>query len=224
MLTLGLGLGGCYHREQSVQISADYRQNHRIGIKEGDRSLVVFVGSNRGELTPTQRAEVVAFGQDWQRDATGGIVIDVPVRTPNARAAADSLREIKSLLAAAQVPSTAIRVHQYTPYSPYKFAAVKINYPRVMAEAGPCGLWPKDLGPDNDPEWLENRPYWNFGCASQRNLAAMVENPEDLVQPRSETPAYTSRRSFMLDKYRKGESPSTIYQNKDQGKISDVGK
>ena len=59
----------------------------------------------------------------------------------------------------------------------------------MVAEAGPCGLWPDDLGPDNNPDHFENREYYNFGCATQRNLAAMVDQPADLVQPRAETPA-----------------------------------
>ena len=75
-----------------------------------------------------------------------------------------------------------------------------------------------------DREHNENVHYWNFGCASQRNLAAMVENPADLVQPRGETPPYTGRRTTVLDKYHRGESSATVYPDKDQGKISDVGK
>ena len=67
-------------------------------------------------------------------------------------------------------------------------------------------------------------PYWNLGCANQRNLAAMVDNPADLVQPRGETPAYTARRSVAIDKYRKGENPSGTYTGYDTGKISDLGK
>ena len=51
----------------------------------------------------------------------------------------------------------------------------------------------------------ENRPYHNFGCANQRNLAAMIDNPADLEQPRPETPAYTMRRNAAFEKYRKGE-------------------
>ena len=52
----------------------------------------------------------------------------------------------------------------------------------------------------------------------------MVDNPADLVQPRGETPVYTARRSVVIDKYRKGENPSTIYPNPDKGKITDIGK
>jgi pilus assembly protein CpaD len=67
-------------------------------------------------------------------------------------------------------------------------------------------------------------PYWNFGCATQRNLAAMVANPSDLVQPRGETPAYSARRSVALEKYRKGESPSGKYDGYDEGNISNLGQ
>jgi pilus assembly protein CpaD len=71
---------------------------------------------------------------------------------------------------------------------------------------------------------MENRPYWNLGCASQRNLAAMVENPADLVQPRGETPPYAPRRNNVLTRYTKGESPSGAYVGFDTGKISDIGR
>ena len=113
--------------------------------------------------------------------------------------------------------------------APEALASIKISYTKLMAEAGPCGLWPHDLGPAWDRTYTENRPYWNLGCASQRNLAAMVDNPTDLVQPRGDAPAYTARRSVALDKYRKGETPGGAYpadsgNGYDNGKISDVGK
>jgi len=47
---------------------------------------------------------VIGLAQVWLREGTGAINADVPVDTPNARAAADSFREIQSLLAAAGVP------------------------------------------------------------------------------------------------------------------------
>ena len=52
----------------------------------------------------------------------------------------------------------------------------------------------------------------------------MVDNPPDLVQPRAETPAYTAKRTFGIDKWRKGESPATTYPDTNKGAISDLGK
>ena len=57
----------------------------------------------------------------------------------------------------------------------------------------------------------------------QRNLAAQVDNPTDLVQPRGEGPTYTPRRTTVFEKYRRGEESATVYVNPDKGKISDIG-
>jgi pilus assembly protein CpaD len=94
-----------------------------------------------------------------------------------------------------------------------------------MATAGPCGLWPEDLGPSvNNKGYFDNKPYYNFGCSNQRNMAAMIDNPSDLVQPRSETPAYAMRRNAAFEKYRKGTSTATTYPESDKAKLSDTGK
>jgi len=104
-------------------------------------------------------------------------------------------------------------------------AAIRLSYPRISAIAGPCGLWPDDIGPSiKNKGYYENKPYHNFGCSYQRNMAAMVDNPADLVQPRSETASYTTRRSTAFDKYRKGTPTTTTYPEADKAKLSDTGK
>ena len=208
---------------QRAPYPADYRARHPITIKEGERAVEIFVGRNRGGLTASQRADVLAFAQEWRHEATSGIIIDVPHGGPTDRAAADSLREIHSILNASGVPQNAVYVRDYQP-SRWSLARIKIGYSKLTAHAGPCGLWPHDLGPAADVAYNENRPYWNLGCASQRNLAAMVANPADLVQPRVETPAYEARRSVAIDKWRQGTNPSGSYDSYDKAKISDLGK
>ena len=102
---------------------------------------------------------------------------------------------------------------------------IKLSYPKISAVAGPCGLWPEDLGPNLwDTGYTENRPFHNFGCANQRNLAAMIDNPADLEQPRPEAPAYTLRRNAGFEKYRKGDPTTTTYPEADKAKLSDTGK
>jgi len=223
LTALSITLGGCWSNGEIVTASVpyDYRQRHPIAVKEASQSIVVFVGSGRGGLSAPQRADVLGFGQSWVREATGGVVVDVPANTPNARAAASAAREIRGTLSAAGVPSSAIHVRHYTPDDPERFATVRLTYPKISAVAGPCGLWPADLGPSIDnPGYNENKPYHNFGCATQRNLAAMVENPADLEQPRPESPAYTMRRAAAFEKYSKGASTATAYPESDKAKLS----
>lgn len=222
-------LAGCMSAGGKPQLTAenyptDYRKRHPISIREGDRTVELFIGTNRGGLTPSQRAEVMAFAQSWKREGTGGIAVDLPTGTPNATASADSMREISAMLTAAGVPPQGLIVRQYQPVDSTKLATVKLNYGKILAEAGPCGLWPKDLGASMDRTYAENHPYWNLGCSNQRNLAAMVDNPADLVQPRGESAGYTPRRTYVIDQYKRGQDSATVYRNPNNGKISDVGQ
>jgi pilus assembly protein CpaD len=217
---------GCNTDQQVAavpDVPSDYRLRHPITIGEADHTLEVFIGSNRGELSAGQRAEVLAFAQTWKREATGGVVVELPVGTSNERASAEAARGIRSILMASGVPAEGLVVRGYQPPG-IKVATVRITYPRIAAQAGPCGLWPEDIGPSWNRDHFENQPVWNAGCATQRNLAAMVDNPADLVQPRAETPAYEERRTTVLEKYRAGSSTASQAAGADSAKISDLGK
>src|SRR3954469_11993475 len=227
LVGLAVALGACTHTETAVTASVpdDYRKRHPIAIEEANRSLVIFVGQARGGLSASQRADVMGLAGTWLREGTGAISADLPVDTSNARAAADTFREIQALLAAAGVPPRGIIVRRYHPDDPRQMATIRLSYPKISAVAGPCGLWPDDLGPSiKNKSYYENKSYYNFGCAYQRNMAAMIDNPSDLVQPRSETPAYTTRRTTAFEKYRKGTTSATTYPEAEKAKLSDTGK
>jgi len=228
LVGLAVMLGACRHTEDELVTASypdDYRLRHPIAIQEADRSIVVFVGQARGGLSASQRADVIGLAQIWLREGTGAISVDVPVDTRNARAAAETFREIQALLAAAGVPPRGIVTRNYRPEDPRQLPAIRLNYPKISAVAGPCGLWPEDLGPSiKNKTYFQNQQYYNFGCAYQRNMAAMVDNPSDLVQPRSETPPYTARRNAAFEKYRKGTTSATSYPESDRAKLSDTGK
>ena len=222
---LAAGVAGCNTtaRDTTGSIPVDYRARHPISVKETDRTLTLFVGAGRGGLTPMQRAEVLALAQNWKREATAGITIDKPIGSPNERAANDTVKQILSIMVSAGIPTHGIGIKPYKPEDGQS-ATLRVRYPLMTAHAGPCGLWPDDLGPTNDMKHFDNQPYYNLGCAQQRNLASMVENPADLVQPRAEGPSYTGKRSTGIEKWRKGESPATTYPDANKGTVSDVGK
>ncbi len=227
LVGVALVLGACTHTDRALiaSVPEDYRLRHPIAIQEANQSVVIFVGQARGGLSASQRADVMGLAQTWLREGTGAISADLPVGTPNARTAADALREVRALLAAAGVPPRGIVVRRYHPDDLRTFATIRLSYPKISAIAGPCGLWPEDLGPSiKNKSYFENKSYYNFGCAYQRNMAAMIDNPSDLVQPRSETVAYTMRRTVAFEKYRKGTPTTTIYPDADKAKLSDTGK
>ena len=143
----------------TASVPDDYRQRHPIAVTEANRSIVVFVGHARGGLSAPQRTDVMGLAQTWVREGTGAIIADVPIDTPNARAAAASFREIQSVLMAGGVPSRAITLRHYRPDDPRTLPTIRLSYPKISAVAGPCGLWPEDLGPNIDNVgYNENRP------------------------------------------------------------------
>jgi pilus assembly protein CpaD len=225
LIGLSTILGGChYASDQFVASGAadDYRLRHPIAITEGTKTIVVFVGHGRGGLTANQRDDVMGLARTWVREGTGGVVAEVPVDSTNAKAAAATMGQIRSVLMAGGVPASGIATRRYHPADAAELTPIRLSYTRIAATAGPCGLWPDDLGPNIDnPLYNE---YHNFGCATQRNLAAMVDNPSDLVQPRSETAPYTARRTEGFEKYRRGEATATSYPDADKAKLSDIGK
>jgi pilus assembly protein CpaD len=230
---LALLLGACQHNEPDFytgSVTSDYRDRHPIRLVDGQRSIQILVGSGRAGLTATQRAQVASLGGDWRHEGTGYVVVETPAGAVNSVAAKQTVREIRSLLNFAGVPPQAtIRRNYQQPYGE-DLGAIRVTYTKIQAVAGPCGQWPDNMGPGlvgNERYPLlesENVPYWNFGCTVQKNLAAAVANPEDLVQPRPETPPYAARRQTVVDKYRQGLDPSTVYTSNTAAKVSTVGQ
>ncbi|BBF94846.1 CpaD family pilus assembly protein [Blastochloris tepida] len=221
---LATALAGC-HANHVVESGypVTVADRHPIRIVEGRATHEVLIGTGRGSLTAVQRAELTAFAGGWRRRGTGPVFIEVPAGTDNEQAARAASREVRSLLVATGIPSHGISVLPYQPFPEDTLAPVRVVYPVVKAEAGPCGVWPDDLGVQDMFHQAENRQYWNFGCANQRALAAMVDNPADLVQPRREQAPSAARRQTVVEKYIKGEDPATKTKEL-ESKLSDEVK
>jgi len=79
-------------------------------------------------------------------------------------------------------------------------APLRISYLQYLAAPPDCPDWSENIS--RDPQ---NMPWTNMDCATQRNLAEMVANPEDLIGARGETPRPGERRDVVWGKYVKGE-------------------
>ncbi|WP_443749161.1 CpaD family pilus assembly protein [Asticcacaulis solisilvae] len=70
----------------------------------------------------------------------------------------------------------------------------------------------------------DNKPYKNFGCAINSNLAAQIADPRDIDSPAPTAPADAARKSVVLDKYRKGEKTSSESDDNAKGNVSEAIK
>ena len=81
----------------------------------------------------------------------------------------------------------------------------------VAKVASQCGQWPDDLASAGSINGWENRPYWNLGCSTQSNLAALVADPRDLVSPYGEAPNDVAKRTRAITSIRGGADPATSW-------------
>jgi pilus assembly protein CpaD len=81
-----------------------------------------------------------------------------------------------------------------------------------------CGQWGEDLGTSINSVY--NKPHFNHACATQHNLAAMIKNPNDLIEPRREGDSDARRRQTVITKYREGSDPSIRWNIDDRNRVS----
>lgn len=213
-------LAGCNDQSRIVNDNypQTYAQRHPIVLSEGSARLDLPVGAGPKGLTDRQREDIRAFAADWRKNGRGPVGMMVPTGGAGDWAAP----AIRTTLAAAGVPSTSIVSQRYP--GDGGASLVKLGYVKLKAEVPhPCGLWPDDMGHGADAYGAtENRDYWNFGCATQANIAAQVVDPEDLARPRAETPVSATRRSSVMAKHRDLQDTTTSYRQKD-AVVSNVG-
>lgn len=202
-----LGLAGCKTSEGGEQVlgwsMVDAAQRHPIMVTQAPTNLDVEVSRGRPGLAPEQRAAVIEFLRRYKAESTTGkLVIAAPGGAPNEVSAVQAAGIVKGLARSEGIPWKEIQVEPYTAEEGNPMPPLRLTFVRHSAEGPDCGRFPANLA-----EEPKNLPYANLGCATQRNLAAMVANPQDLLGPRTEeTARNASRRDVIVDKWIKGET------------------
>lgn len=212
-LTAALALSACTNGLEpgghvAGWASISHAQRHPIIVSEQPANMSLRVSRGADGLNPHQRATLVDFlGKYRGGDSSKGrLAIQVPSGSPNEVAALRAVSDVRELVRDYGIDDTRVAVAPYhtegEPQPP-----IRISYTRFVAEGPECGTWPANLGDDT-----RNLPYANFGCSTQRNFAAQVANPADLLGPRTMTPASSERRDVKWEKFNRGE---TVISKKD---------
>ena len=208
--TLALGLAGCRTIEDPgtpVGFSlVDPAQRHPILVSQKPSSMTVRVARGSAGLSPNQRAQVMEFVARYRSADAGNskLIISAPSGAPNEVAAMQAVQEIRELMSEQGFAETAIAVEAYHEEKEAQ-PPIRISYLRYVAEGPECGRWTSNLA--SEPY---NLPQPNLGCANQRNLAAMVANPADLLGPRTATPRSGERRNAVWEKHIQGQSTTAV--------------
>jgi pilus assembly protein CpaD len=214
-----MGLAGCAQRVSPYEVTGalpdDYRTNHPITIEEQVETLDVPVSVDTQRLTPEVRSNIAFFAQRFIDSGTAIIAVVAPSGSPNQVAAASAAVEVEDVLRHSGINPRAIDYRVYRAGAGEKIAPVRVAFNHIAAHTAPCGPWTDQTASNAD-----NRNYGGFGCATQQNLAAMVDNPLDLLYPRGLTPADATRRAAVLEKYRQGQNFTSDHSGETGGTIA----
>ena len=199
-------LAGCegYSRHHFAvdHTPSSYQQRHPITIGEKERTLDIAVGrSGAAGLAEASREAITGFAQSYVRNPASPMRVMMPTGSTNAHAASALGSDILEALSNGGVAPDRVEIMHYDASRHGATAPIRLSYHAVAAGTHECGVWDADLSRQND-----NRNYTNFGCATQKNLAAIVADPADLLGPRATTPVDGAARAQKIDTYRTGGS------------------
>lgn len=223
---LALPAGGCIRtspRFQEPLTLSNPNERFPILVRQGEVAIDLAVYRGGDGLTPTQRVKLGSFLTDYRRQAADRLLIRAPSGAQNEGATMKAMEDVRSALRAAGIPSRTVMLEPYYANGD-PGAPLHISYLRAVAQAPECGDWSENLA--RDPQ---NMPWPNLGCATQANLAAMVDDPNDFIEPRTETARSGERRDVVWGKYVKGETTGSKWSPTDRplserANISEVNK
>jgi pilus assembly protein CpaD len=199
-------LAGCRMHEPGAHVAGwvlvDSAQRHPILVSQQPATMNIRVSSGAAGLSPGQAARLSDFLARYRNRDSGNskVVIAVPTGSANEGASMRAVAHMRQIMNDFGFADGDIAMQPYNggrdPSAP-----IRLAYLRYVAEGPECGHWPTNLGEDT-----RNLPYPNLGCATQRNLAAQIANPADLLGPRTMSPADGQRRMEAMDRYREGRT------------------
>jgi pilus assembly protein CpaD len=196
VLAAAAAAGGC-ERPRLSNVTAVELSNpekaHPVGFSTHREVLEVEIPPSFDGLSSNQHSDVVRFLERFRRSGRGKLAISLPQGVRADAGAAHAIREIQSAVADAGIDYKLVSAGRHARTSKQ---IVRLAYDRVTAELPACDRWPEDIGMNE-----ERLTQPNFGCATQRNIALMVNTPRDLIRPQPEDERSSERRSVSWSKY-----------------------
>jgi pilus assembly protein CpaD len=211
-------LGACASMPEptdpAVSSAAD---RHRVQVTQTGARLEIDVAANSGSLSHKARSDIDSFAGGYLRYGHGAMILSTPSGAANSDAAAVVAQQARMALQESGVTYNAVAGSTYDA-SGQAEAPVVLSFTQFEAQAPDCRpLWEQNLA-----NTTGNQPWESFGCAVQTNIAAVVEDPHDLIEPRVMDARDSNRRDTVMTHYRAGEPTAAERSVDERAGISTV--
>lgn len=173
----------------------DYAEQHPIKVEVRSALLILDPGAG-GRVQPGDVPAIDEFASDFGKRAAGGVDVKIGAMSPTDPLAVNFASDVTQVLVSRGVPANAIHLTYATDAEAAKYGRAVMQFPIYVALADECGTW-KDR-----PEFTPlNENTYNYGCSIQRNIAAMMVNPRDLIDAEASTGRLAARSDNVVGKY-----------------------
>lgn len=162
VLALGLSLSAC----GGMPTNRSLESQHQPVVERTNYALDVATGS--GGLAYPEQRRLAGWFEAMNLRYGDRVAIDDPLASPETRAVIEAIASRYGIIVSNDVPVTAGYVNAGT---------ARVIVSRLTARVPGCPDWSAKSDVN-----LNNATTSNFGCGVNSNLAAMVANPEHLVQ------------------------------------------
>jgi len=167
---------------------------NKIQVAESIERLELYTRPNGLELSARDQVAVSQFLQNYGHRGNGPLYVNIPNSSGDGLGAQQAQAVIRDSLAGVGLGNAAVQTGQYQTAqgSP---APIVVSYRTLKTVPQDC----RYLG--NATNTYANQPYDSFGCFHSANLAAMISDPRQLLQPYDMTVPNSQRRQTIYDKY-----------------------
>lgn len=212
-----LSLASCHSAFNGAKDVWSEQSAHPITVATHIVSGEVHIAKGATALSEEERGRIADLAADYHARGLGKLSIAAPQSADGDKSAMRLAAQMTDVALNEGVDASAVEFSLYRPDRPD--APVLVSYSVYEATPSACGDWSK-----NYAFAPLNHPTPDHGCATQNNLAVMVENPHDLIAARDQQAPDEGRRAYVLDQYRKGQITSSQKDEQAQGAVSEVNK
>ena len=183
--------------------------NNKIQVAESIERLELYTRPNGLELSARDQVAVNQFLQSYRQSGDGPIYLNVPSNAASGIGVQQAQSLIRQNLAALGLGRAAMQMGQYQTAHGNP-APVVVSYRTLKTVPQDC----RQLGDLTDT--YTNQPSDNFGCFHSANLAAMIGDPRQLIEPYDMTIPDSQRRQTVYDRYIAGENTASTQPDRQQ--------
>ena len=171
---------------------------NKITVTESVERLELYAGQAGLHLSSRDENAVAAFVSEYASTGQGPLYVNVPSSGTVSPGVEQAHAIVQNHLGRIGLDGANMQIGQYK-VAAGALAPVIVSYRRLTTAPIDCSQGASLTHTSN------NQPYGNFGCAQSANLAALIDNPMQLLAPYGLDNAYATRRMTIIDKYNAGE-------------------